>query len=168
MCWRKLNKYGAIAGILGGLAMGFVGWLVAAHTLLGGISTTTLTGNQVILAGSLSALGTGAIVAIVWSLIAPADFDFELTRAIGTVRPDQPEAPVGNGEKDAETAPVQTAKRNEAALTAVQGGGRTVFAEAEYAEGVIKLEQSQTRFRLITGALLLIARESSPRFSRVG
>ncbi len=83
MCWTRLNKAGAVLGVIGGLVMGIVAWLVTAVTIEGTISITTLTASKVILSGSLSALGTGAIVSIGLSLIKPDNFDFELTRAIG-------------------------------------------------------------------------------------
>ncbi|KAF7561741.1 hypothetical protein G7046_g2398 [Stylonectria norvegica] len=159
MCWTKLNKAGAIFGVIGGLVMGMVGWLVTAVTTLGSITTTTLTDSKVILAGSLSALGTGFIVSVVLSLIKPATFDFELTRAIGrgvTV--------LELATESSEKVPKQIQggviepkePAYEPALDRIEGGGRIDKAEAEYAEEIVKLEASQTRFRIITGLFLLV------------
>ncbi|WVQ94814.1 hypothetical protein IAU59_001897 [Kwoniella sp. CBS 9459] len=123
MCWTKLNKVGAIAGVIGGLVVGFIGWLVSAVKLEGVINTTTLTASKVILSGSLSALGAVT--------------------------------PTTSGEKDADVHE-GPAVDYEPALAKVEGGGRTAAADADYAEGVKKLEASQTRFRLITAAFLLV------------
>lgn len=162
MCWTKLNKAGAIFGVIGGLVMGMVGWHVTAVTTLGSITTTTLTDSKVILAGSLSALGTGAIVSIGLSLIKPASFDFELTRAIGrgvTVL----ELATSSSEKVPQQSqggivePKDSAY--EPALGRVEGGGRTDEADAQYAEEIVQLEASQNRFRIITGLFLLVIRK---------
>ena len=155
MCWKKLNKVGAISGVLGGLVIGFVAWLVTCKTTLGSINTTNLTGSKVILSGSLSALGAGAIISIGLSLVSPADFDFDLTRAIGSVAADVPTSG-SNSEKDLQAVDAHL----EPALARVEGGGRTIEADAEYAEQVVKLEKGQTRFRLITAGFLLVICES--------
>lgn len=83
MTWSKLNKVGAVGGVIGGMIMGFVAWLVTTKTLLGEINTTTTQSNLPIIAGGLVGLGTGAIISTVSSLIAPANFDFNIARAIG-------------------------------------------------------------------------------------
>lgn len=41
----------------------------------------------------------------------------------------------------------------------MHGGGSTPESEAQYAAEVVKLEQSQSKFRIITGALLLVIRK---------
>jgi hypothetical protein len=159
MCWTKLNKVGAVAGVIGGLVMGFVAWLVTAITTQGAITTTTLTASKVILSGSLSALGTGAIVSIGLSLIKPASFDFELTRAIGSIGVERNLA-VDNDEKDSQHGEAPTTPPIvEVALAKIEGGGRSAAADVEYAEGVRKLEATQGRFRIITALLLLVIRE---------
>ncbi|WWC97813.1 hypothetical protein V866_004700 [Kwoniella sp. B9012] len=157
MCWKKLNKLGAITGVLGGLIVGFIGWLVSAVKLEGSINTTTLTASKVILSGSLSALGAGAILSIGISLIKPASFDFELTRAIGSGHLPRQETPqVGGSSEKSGVVDAPNAVDYEPALAKVKGSGRSAAADAEYAEGVIKLEKSQTRFRLITAGFLLV------------
>ncbi|KIV97519.1 hypothetical protein, variant 3 [Exophiala mesophila] len=165
MCWTRLNKTGAILGVIGGLVMGMVGWLVTAVTTQGSITITTLTDSKVILAGSLSALGTGAIIPIMFSLIKPASFDFELTRAIGRgVAVKEPPTPSNASHASNEKVPQQsqshllTAKdlSLEPALARVEGGGQTDESEAQYAKEIVQLEASQTRFRIITGLFLLV------------
>lgn len=168
MCWTRLNKAGAVLGVFGGLIMGIVAWLVTAVTVEGTISITTLTASKVILSGSLSALGTGAILSIGLSLIKPASFDFELTRAIGhDAAVSEPASASASASTENEREP-RTEKSNvdnskdlhyEPALHSVEGGGRSAESEAQYAEEVVKLEASQTRFRIITGIFLLVIRE---------
>lgn len=165
MCWTRLNKAGAILGVIGGLVMGMVAWLVTAANTLDTVSITTLTDSKVILSGSLSALGAGAIISIVLSLIKPASFDFELTRAIGRGNA----APEAAAAYTASTTSTGTEKAphivepkylsDEPALRSVEGGGQTAQADAHYAEEVAKLEASQTRFRIITGLFLLVIRK---------
>jgi hypothetical protein len=171
MCWSKLNKAGAVLGVVGGLVMGMVGWLVTAVTTQGAITITSLVESKVILAGSLSALGSGALISIILSLINPASFDFELTRAIGrggipsTSAVDASNKSVGSTEKEAQHSQAHVAPSDELkyepALRAVEGGGRTSEAEAQYLQEVAQLEASQTRFRIITGLFLLVIRECS-------
>lgn len=171
MCWTRLNKTGAVLGVIGGLVMGMVGWLVTAVTTQGSITITTLTDSKVILAGSLSALGTGAIIPIVFSLVKPASFDFELTRAIGrgvAVQKPPPTSDVSQASQASnEKVPQQSQSHVltskdlslEPALARVEGGGQTDESEAQYAQEIVKLEASQTRFRIITGLFLLVIRE---------
>ncbi|KIV79062.1 hypothetical protein PV11_06649 [Exophiala sideris] len=162
MCWTRLNKVAAILGVVGGLAMGMVAWLVTCVTTQGTISVTNLTASKVILSGSLSALGSGAIISIGLSLIKPASFDFELTRAIGrgTVLSEPVSPPTEPTEKvphhNQAHVPGSKGLTHEPALRSVEGGGQSAEVDAKYAEEVVKLEASQTRFRIITGLFLLV------------
>ncbi|OKL61514.1 hypothetical protein UA08_03103 [Talaromyces atroroseus] len=162
MCWTRLNKAGAVLGVIGGLVIGMVAWLVTAVTTQGTISTTTLTDSKVILAGSLSALGIGAIISVGLSLIKPASFDFELTRAIGRGSTVPLDAASTSADKKLHInqSSIDGSRKGqgtyEPALNLVNGGGSTPDSEALYAEEVAKLEKSQTKFRIITGTLLLI------------
>lgn len=163
MCWTKLNKAGAVLGVIGGLVMGMVAWLVTAVTTQGSISMTTLVDSKVILSGSLSALGSGAIFCVVLSLIKPASFDFELTRAIGrgTAVPEASVASTASAQLS-EKAPHHSKDREyEPAFQSVDGGGGTAEIDAKYLDEVAKLEASQTRFRIITGLFLLVIRKHS-------
>ncbi|KAF4126553.1 Sodium:solute symporter family [Geosmithia morbida] len=161
MCWTRLNKAGAVAGVTGGLVMGMVGWLVAAVETQGSITTTTLTDSKVILAGSLSALGAGAILSIGLSLIRPASFDFKLTRAIGhgTTMLDMPvtaEATTSDEKGPQSGAEGSAAPVYEPALDRIRDGGVTGESGSRYAEEIKELEASQSRFRLITALFLLV------------
>jgi Na+/proline symporter len=81
--WSKANKWGCIWGSIIGFFTGILAWLVATSTLNGGvINVVTSGGNFEMLSGNIASIGVGAIVATVSSLIWPADFDWEATRAI--------------------------------------------------------------------------------------
>jgi len=81
--WKKANKNACIWASIIGLAAGVIAWLVTTSTLNDHkINVLTTFGDYEMLAGNLAAIGVGGIIATVWSYIQPADFDFELTRAI--------------------------------------------------------------------------------------
>jgi Na+/proline symporter len=83
ICWRKANGTGAVAGAILGFCAGVAGWLGVTSALNNGvIDITTTFGDYEMLTGNLLAIGVGAIVTVVWSLISPVDFDWEITRAI--------------------------------------------------------------------------------------
>lgn len=150
MTWSKLNKVGAVGGVIGGMIMGFVAWLVTTKTLLGEINTTTTQSNLPIIAGGLVGLGTGAIISTVSSLIAPANFDFNIARAIGGRFDRQSETGGDSNEEKVANDKVDSA------LQRIDGDGRDAETDAAYDEGVVKLEASQTKFRIITVAILII------------
>ncbi|KAI0777651.1 urea transporter [Trametes elegans] len=81
--WSKANKWGCISGAVSGFCVGIVAWLVTTSALNGGELTVTTTGGDLeMLAGNLASIGVSGIVTVVTSLIWPANFDFEATRAI--------------------------------------------------------------------------------------
>tara|TARA_R110002003_G_scaffold448_16_gene19950 strand:+ start:6434 stop:7168 length:735 start_codon:yes stop_codon:yes gene_type:complete len=83
--WRKQSKAGAIAGCLSGLAAGLTAWLTTAKHYYGEITVETTGLSYPTLAGNLASIMTGLIVTVVISLIKPANFDWEITRAINAV-----------------------------------------------------------------------------------
>jgi len=81
--WSKANKWGCVWGSITGFFAGIIAWLVTTSTLNGGvINVVTSGGDFEMLAGNLASIGVGAIVATMSSLIWPANFDWESTRAI--------------------------------------------------------------------------------------
>ncbi|GAA5852753.1 hypothetical protein JCM8547_002616 [Rhodosporidiobolus lusitaniae] len=147
MCWSGLNTAGAVAGAWSGLIVGLVAWLVTAAKLEGALNTATLTSNRAILAGALCALGTGAIVSIALSLIAPANFDFEITRhinkvSLGPTDVSEKQINAGDGEKEDVKSPVDEVD--------------AIIEDKEYQDGVVKLQASQWKFRILTLSLLFI------------
>ncbi|KAM0755832.1 SSS family solute:Na+ symporter [Meredithblackwellia eburnea MCA 4105] len=144
MSWSKLSKIGATGGVIGGIVMGLVGWFVTAIKTQGAINVTTLTANPVILAGSLSGLGTGAIISIVLSLVAPDNFDFAISRAIGSRRGP---TNTGSSSSEVEKSPSTPAKTEE-----FHGDELS----EEYLAGLQDLNASQWKFRAITIAIIVV------------
>lgn len=83
ICWKKANGTGAVVGAIAGFVAGVAGWLgLTARLNNGVINVETTFGDYEMLTGNLLAIGVGGIVMIAWSLAKPADFDWEITRAI--------------------------------------------------------------------------------------
>ncbi|KAK5012416.1 hypothetical protein LTR39_004163, partial [Cryomyces antarcticus] len=80
--WRGQTKAGAISGAVVGLTAGVVAWLVTAKHYYGNVSVATTGMEYPTLAGNLAAIMTGLIMSVSVSLIKPANFDWEITRAI--------------------------------------------------------------------------------------
>jgi hypothetical protein len=118
--WKKANKWGCCVGAVGGLVVGLVAWLVTTAKLNDGVINITTTGQDYpLLAGNIGALVTGAVVSIIWSLISPENFDFDITRAmnfasIAAPVEDQPQTPIeyaGCDDKDIdEKAPTSSTR----------------------------------------------------------
>lgn len=86
--WKSQTRAGAISGALGGLGAGLVAWLATARVHYGEITVTTTGLEYPTLAGNLAAIMTGLILTVVISWLNPADFDWEVTRAINTAPDD--------------------------------------------------------------------------------
>ncbi|TYJ56314.1 hypothetical protein B9479_003005 [Cryptococcus floricola] len=81
--WKKTNGMGASVGAVLGFAAGVAGWLgITAHLNDGVINVTTTFGDYEMLTGNLLSIGVGGIITVIWSLVKPADFDWDITRAI--------------------------------------------------------------------------------------
>jgi len=86
--WSKASRNGCLVGAVGGLILGVMSWLVATSTLNNKvINVVTSGGNYPMLTGNLVAIAVGGIISVVWSLIWPENFDFDITRAINTAPP---------------------------------------------------------------------------------
>ncbi|KAI9634422.1 putative urea transporter [Dioszegia hungarica] len=81
--WRKCNGTGAVAGAIVGFIAAIAGWIGITASLNGGVVTVDTTfGDYEMLTGNLLSIGVGGIITVGWSLISPADFDWEITRRI--------------------------------------------------------------------------------------
>jgi Na+/proline symporter len=85
MCitWKRCNGTGAVVGTITGFCCAITGWLVCTAKLNDGvINVATTFQDYPMLTGNLLSIGIGGIITISWSLISPANFDWEITRAI--------------------------------------------------------------------------------------
>ncbi|CAK9783844.1 Na+/solute symporter [Cutaneotrichosporon oleaginosum] len=80
--WRRANGTAAVLGAVLGFAAGVAGWLGLTAHLYGTINVETTYTDYPMLTGNLLSIGVGAIVTVIGSLIWPASFDWEVTRAI--------------------------------------------------------------------------------------
>ncbi|KAH0578839.1 hypothetical protein H2248_003033 [Termitomyces sp. 'cryptogamus'] len=81
--WSKANKWGCISGAILGFFTGIMGWLVTTASLNGGVVNVMTGGGDIeMLVGNIISLSVGGVIAVVWSYMYPADFDFTITRAI--------------------------------------------------------------------------------------
>lgn len=109
--WRKANGTGAVVGAIAGFCAGVAGWIGITSSLNDGvINVETTFGDYEMLTGNLLAIGVGGIVTVAWSLMRPANFDWDITRAINNVHAatieerDGTMTPLG-AEKDEKNAP---------------------------------------------------------------
>ncbi|KAK8847336.1 hypothetical protein IAR55_005193 [Kwoniella newhampshirensis] len=81
--WKRCNGTGAIVGAILGFCGAVAGWIGITSTLNDGvINVTTTFGDYEMLTGNLLAIGIGGIITVVWSLVRPQNFDWDITRAI--------------------------------------------------------------------------------------
>jgi hypothetical protein len=81
--WKKCNGTGAIVGAILGFVAAIAGWIGITSKLNNGVVTVETTfGDYEMLTGNLLAIGVGGLTTVGWSLIRPANFDWEITRAI--------------------------------------------------------------------------------------
>lgn len=78
--WRKLNRVGAVAGSLLGMACAIAVWLIVCKVHMGLINVTNLSNEWVSFSGNITALAMGGIISVGCSLVKPDNFDWDLTR----------------------------------------------------------------------------------------
>ncbi|GJE97151.1 solute symporter family transporter [Phanerochaete sordida] len=85
--WPKLSNAALLASSAGTF-LGLLAWLVTCRYYYGAINETLLVENYSSLAGSLTSLGSGAIIAVAVSLWKPDNYDFRGTRSIKLIKKD--------------------------------------------------------------------------------
>ena len=91
LMWRKTNKRACQVAAVAGLVGSFIVWFVVADyesrkaKIEPRITINALGGNFPMLGGNITAICLSALIVVVWSLIAPEDYDFEGTRAIAVI-----------------------------------------------------------------------------------
>ncbi|MEO9295055.1 MAG: sodium/solute symporter [Nitrososphaera sp.] len=78
--WKKTSKVAATAGALGGLVCGLVAWIWTAYVFYGEVSIYSTGQMLALLAGNITAIGAGAAVTIIGSIVKPSYFDFSLMK----------------------------------------------------------------------------------------
>jgi Na+/proline symporter len=85
LMWRKTNKRACQVAAVSGLVGSFIVWFVVADNIYGSVSIDSLGGNYPMLGGNITAICLSALIVVIWSLVAPEDYDFEGTRAIAVI-----------------------------------------------------------------------------------
>ena len=81
LVWSKTNGWACVAGMLSGLGLGIMAWMVTTQCLYSKITVDTTGMEYPNLAGNLVSLCVSTIVTVVLSLIWPQNYDFAETRA---------------------------------------------------------------------------------------
>ena len=79
--WPKLTKRAVLLGSMGGTSLAIMAWLLTCRFYYGIINVETLVNNYSSLAGSVTSLGSGAVIAFVLSMIRPDNYDFTGTQS---------------------------------------------------------------------------------------
>lgn len=98
LTWSKTNGMGATISIIIGSILAVITWTTTASGLFGVVSVDTLGRNEPMLAGNMVAIFSSGLITVIWSLIAPEDYDFESMKRIPVVEqeeyvPDADETP---------------------------------------------------------------------------
>ncbi|CAG8566307.1 14548_t:CDS:2 [Acaulospora colombiana] len=117
LTWKKQTRSAAIGASVIGVCAGIVAWLVTAKKLYGVITIDSTGANYPMLAGNLTSLMLSLIITLVWSTIAPDNFDFEVTRTKLQILTDDEIVDNATYQDPIETDPVRLRKAFEFAVT---------------------------------------------------
>ena len=81
LVWSKTNPIGCVIGMITGLGLGVMTWMVTAHGLYGKVTVDTTGYPHPNVAGNLVSLLVSLIITVVVSVIWPQNYDFGGTRA---------------------------------------------------------------------------------------
>ncbi|CAG8559846.1 12827_t:CDS:2 [Acaulospora morrowiae] len=110
LTWKKQSKSAAISAALIGVVAGISVWLGTAHKLDGVITIDSTGKNYPMLAGNLTSLGVSLIITLVWSTLAPDNFDFDVTRSKLQILTDDEVLENANYQDPIETDPARLQK----------------------------------------------------------
>lgn len=79
--WPKLTNIAVIVGSISGTGLALIAWLLTCRYFYGAINVELLVASYSSLAGNLTSLCSGGIIAVVISLIKPDDYDFKGTQS---------------------------------------------------------------------------------------
>eukprot|EP00931_Biecheleriopsis_adriatica_P103353 TRINITY_DN781_c0_g1_i6.p1 TRINITY_DN781_c0_g1~~TRINITY_DN781_c0_g1_i6.p1 ORF type:complete len:686 (+),score=149.75 TRINITY_DN781_c0_g1_i6:132-2189(+) len=77
LMWKKANAIGAVVAAWGGMVLALSTWLIVCAAEFGEITVDNLGTLNPNLAGNIMALGSSALIHVVFSLISPQDYDFK-------------------------------------------------------------------------------------------
>ncbi|THH05204.1 hypothetical protein EW145_g4967 [Phellinidium pouzarii] len=80
--WPKLSNAGVMGGSMGGTALAIMAWLLVCRFYYGELTVDNLIANYSSLAGNMTSLYSGGILAYVITMIKPDNYDFKGTRSI--------------------------------------------------------------------------------------
>ncbi|KAI5121046.1 hypothetical protein M0805_008622 [Coniferiporia weirii] len=80
--WPKVTNVAVLAGSMGGTALALIAWIVTCRYFYGSVNVELLVANYSSLAGNVTSLCSGGIIAFVISIIKPDNYDFTGTRSI--------------------------------------------------------------------------------------
>lgn len=78
--WPKLSNAAVMGGSIGGTLVAIMAWLIVCRFKYGEINVNNLISNFSSLAGNMTSLYSGGLIALVITLIKPDNYDFKGTR----------------------------------------------------------------------------------------
>lgn len=98
LTWSKTNGTAATVSVILGSVLSIITWIITAASMFPEVSAATLGNNEPMLAGNVVAIFSSGLITVVWSLIAPENYDFESMKRIPVVEqeeyiPDENETP---------------------------------------------------------------------------
>jgi len=83
--WRKLTRAGVLCGALIGATMGMLAWMMGCWKIYGKINIPNLANPYSAVCSGLTGLLFSGLISVGVSLLNPADYDFQATRAIANL-----------------------------------------------------------------------------------
>jgi Na+/proline symporter len=88
LMWKDANAAGAIAGAWGGMILALLTWIIYASAQSGEVTVDSLGKLEPNLAGNLVAICSSGLIHVVFSLIAPQNYDFKSMGEIAMLEED--------------------------------------------------------------------------------
>lgn len=79
--WSKLTNVAVLVGSISGTGLALIAWLITCRYFYGSINVELLVASYSSLAGNLTSLCSGGIIAVIISLLNPDNYDFTGTRS---------------------------------------------------------------------------------------
>merc|ERR1712048_194106 len=89
LMWPKANAMGAIAAAWGGMILALTTWIIVCQAEFGAVTIDNLGTLNPNLAGNIVALGSSALIHVVFSLASPQNYDFKSMGEIAMMEDDR-------------------------------------------------------------------------------